>query len=86
STQWAYFDGQGGFSYGSEASFSSDDGLAYGGSPGGEKGTYRVAGDQVYLTFADGSQGVATVKIRQNDGRITELMYEGDLYAAELCE
>ena len=82
-----YFDGQGNFSYSSESSFSSEAGMAYGGGQNpANRGTYRVTGNQVYLTFGDGSSGVATIKMQQNDGRITELMYEGQLYATGLCE
>lgn len=79
------FDGNGRFSYGSETSFGSKEGMAYGGSPV-NGGTYRIEGDKVYLTFSDGSTGAATVHMRQNDGRITELMYNGELYATGLCE
>lgn len=79
------FDGQGGFSYGSESSFSSGAGIAYG-SGGGDRGTYRVSGNKVYLTFSDGSTGVANVHMKQNNGMITELMYEGTLYASGLCD
>ncbi|RMI25490.1 MAG: hypothetical protein D6681_01460 [Calditrichaeota bacterium] len=86
STTWAYFDGQGNFTYGSEAAYTGSEGSMYNQSPGGEMGQYRVMGNQVLLYFADGSQGVATVHVRQPDGRITELMYEGDLYAVQLCD
>ena len=82
-----YFDGQGNFSYSSEASFSGDAGIAYGGDQGsGQGGTYRIVGNQVYLQFNDGTSGVAQINMQQNDGRITELMYEGTLYATGLCE
>lgn len=79
------FDGQGRFSYGSESSFSSGAGQAYG-QGGGNSGTYRVGGNQVYLTFSDGSTSVARVQMKQNNGTITELMYNGTLYATGLCE
>lgn len=82
-----YFDGQGNFSYSSEASFSGDAGIAYGGDQGsGQGGTYRIVGNQVYLQFNDGTSGVAQINMQQDDGRITELMYEGTLYANGLCE
>lgn len=82
-----YFDGQGNFSYSSESSFSGDAGMAYGGNQGaGNGGTYRVAGNQVRLQFNDGTTGVAQINMQQDDGRITELMYEGTLYGAGLCE
>jgi hypothetical protein len=79
------FDGRGRFVYGSESSFSSSAGMAYGASPG-SGGSYRVIGDKVHITFGDGSTGVAAVNFRQNDGRITELMYDGKLYGMALCE
>jgi hypothetical protein len=82
-----YFDGQGNFSYSSESSFSGDAGMAYGGNQGaGNGGTYRVMGNQVHLQFNDGTTGVAQINMQQDDGRITELMYEGTLYGAGLCE
>lgn len=79
------FDGAGRFTYGTESSFSGSSGSGYGSGPG-SGGTYRVSGDSVHLTFSDGSTGTATVNMRQNDGRITELMFNGQLYAAGLCE
>ena len=87
STGWVFFDGQGNFSYGSESSFSSQDGNAYGGNNNSaNKGQYRVEGGRVVLTFSDGSTGIAEVHFRQDDGRITELKYNGDLYGAALCD
>lgn len=84
STMRAAFDGMGRFSYGGESSFSAKEGLAYSGSPS-SGGTYRVEGDNVYLTFGDGSTGTATVHFRQADGTITELMFNGKLYGSGLC-
>ena len=82
-----FFDGQGGFSYGQESSFSSGAGLAYGSQGGGaNRGRYRVENNRVMLTFGDGSSGVANVYNRAGNGRITELMYEGQLYAPQLCD
>jgi hypothetical protein len=82
-----YFDGQGNFSYSSESSFSGDAGIAYGNNQSADNGgTYRVVGNQVHLQFNDGTTGVAQINMRQDDGRITELMYEGTLYATGLCE
>jgi len=86
SSSWAYFDGQGNFSYGSESSFSSDAGNAYGGDNGGSRGTYRISGDTIYFSYPDGSSDTATVYMRQDDGRITEVKYDGSVYAAGLCE
>ena len=82
-----FFDGQGGFSYGQESSFSSGAGLAYGSQGGGaNRGRYRVENNRVVLTFGDGSSGVANVYNRAPNGRITELMYKGQIYAPQLCE
>jgi hypothetical protein len=36
--------------------------------------------------FPDGSQSQASITMVQNDGRITELTFEGKLYAKALCE
>ena len=82
-----YFDGRGQFNYSSEASFSSNAGIAHGsgGNPT-NSGRYNVQGNRVILIFNDGSQGLAAVHMQQNDGRITELKYEGTLYATGLCE
>ena len=80
-----WFDGAGRFSTRSESSFSGSAGSGYGSGPG-SGGTYRIAGDEVRLTFGDGSTGTARVNMRQADGRITELMFNGQLYATGLCE
>lgn len=86
-TGWAQFDGRGNFTYGSEASFSSGAGLYHsGGGNADGGGTYRVMGKQIQLMFSDGSTGVAKVVMQQNSGRITEVMYEGTLYAVGLCQ
>jgi len=86
STDWASFDGRGGFKYGSDSSFSSDAGLYYGGDgDSGNSGTYRIQGDKIQLTFSDGSSDTAYVHYRQDDGSITEVKYEGKLYGASLC-
>ena len=82
-----FFDGQGGFSYGQESSFSSGAGLAYGSQGGGaNRGRYRVENNRVILSFGDGSSGVANIYNRSGNGRITELMYEGQLFAPQLCD
>ena len=61
--------------------------MAYGGNQGtGNGGIYRVVGNQVQLQFNDGTTGVAQINMQQDDGRITELMYEGTLYGTGLCE
>jgi hypothetical protein len=79
------FDGRGGFRYSSESSFSSGAGSAYSGGNPASSGTYRIVGNNVYLTFNDGKTGTAQVHMRQSNGAITELMYGGQLYAAALC-
>lgn len=84
-TQSAQFDGQGNLIYSSESSFSSNEGLAYGGS-GGTRGVYQVQGNTVNIRLEDGSEFMAQVNMRQNDGRITELMIDGKLWAGALCE
>ena len=87
STKWAYFDGRGNFQYGSESSFSSDAGITYGGENNNEKrGTYRVSGNNVTLTYSDGSSDTAKVETRLNDGSITVLKYAEELYAKQLCD
>lgn len=85
SSNRAQFDGRGQFSYGGESSFNVQSGMGYGQS-GRAVGSYQVRGNQVQLRFADGSSGTATVHHRSGDGRITELMYAGKLYAGGLCE
>ena len=51
-----------------------------------DRGTYRIDGNQVHLTFGDGSTGTATIKVRQNDGRITELMGRWDYSSPGVLE
>lgn len=85
STRRLTFDGQGRWSHGSESSFSGSAGSAYG-SGGGEGGSYRVQGERILYATDAGEQGVATVNMRQDDGRITEIMLDGELYAKSLCE
>lgn len=80
-----WFDGVGRFTYGAESSFSGSAGSGYGSGPK-SGGAYRVSGNVVHLTFGDGSAGTAKVNMRQNDGRITELMFNGQLYATGLCD
>lgn len=86
STASIEFDGQGNAMYGgSESSFSSNEGLAYGGG-GGTRGVYQVRGDDVRIQLEDGTDITARINMRQNDGRITELMTNGKLWATGLCE
>lgn len=79
------FDGQGNAIYSSESSYSGNAGMAYGNS-GGTRGQYQVEGNQVRIRLEDGSNVMAQVNMRQNDGRITELMANGKLWATGLCE
>lgn len=79
------FDGQGNAMYSSESSYSGNAGMAYGNS-GGTRGQYQVEGNQVTIRLEDGSNVVAQVNMRQNDGRITELMANGKLWATGLCQ
>lgn len=85
-TRKLVFDGQGNFQFGSEASFSSDDGIAYGGNPNIETGTYSVGEGSVTLYYSSGEKYTFKINMRQDNGMITELMYDGTLYATGLCE
>jgi hypothetical protein len=87
-TQKVYFDGQGRFTTGTETGFDVPEVVGYGLSSG-EGGTYQVTGnnkgDQIILTFPDGSVGAARVYHVGGDGVIYEVEYEGQVYAAGLC-
>ena len=85
-TQKIVFDGQGHFQFGSESSFSSDAGLAYSGNPNVKTGAYSVNERTVTLYYQDGDTYQFQIKMRQNNGMITELIYNGTLYATGLCE
>jgi hypothetical protein len=84
-TQKIVFDGQGNFQIGSESSFSSNSGIAYGGNPSIETGTYGVGESTVTLRYRSGETYVFKINMRQDNGIITELMYSGTLYAKGLC-
>lgn len=85
SSNRAWFDGNGRFSYGVESSFSGSAGQGY--SQGsGNTGAYRVLGDKVVLKFNDGTTSTAAVHFRLTDGTITEVMYDGKLYGQGLCQ
>jgi len=79
------FDGNGNWTMGSESSFSSDAGSAYSGGGIDDAGTYSVSGRQIFYATRGGEQGVATVNMQQNDGRITEIYVGEDLYSPSLC-
>jgi hypothetical protein len=87
-TRKTYFDGQGRFTTGTETGFDIPEAVGYGLSSG-EGGSYQVTGnnkgDQIVLTFPDGSVGVARVYHVGGDGVIYEVEYEGQVYAAGLC-
>jgi hypothetical protein len=85
STSRITFDGRGHWSMGSESSFSSDAGSAYSGGGVDNSGVYRINGRQVIYATNSGEQGVATVNMQQNDGRITEIYVGEDLYSPSLC-
>jgi hypothetical protein len=86
STRKIVFDGQGNFSFGSESSFSSDAGIAYGGNPNTSSGKYKVGERTVTLYYQDGNISEFLINMRQDNGMITELMNKGTLYAKALCE
>lgn len=81
-----YFDGKGNFTFGNESSFSGDAGMAYSGNPNVQRGTYRVEQNVVMLQFQTGEIIQAEINMRQDNGRITELMHKGKLYATSLCD
>jgi hypothetical protein len=85
-TQKIVFDGQGNFQFGSESSFSSGAGIAYGGNPNVKTGKYSVGERTVTLYYQDGDIYEFKINMRQDNGMITELMYSGTLYATGLCE
>ena len=84
-TQHVSFDGKGHYSYGSQSSYSGN-GDGYAGGDGGYSGTYRVQGNTVTLTESDGSQYKLTVFFVQDSGEITEVKYDGTIYAKSLCD
>jgi hypothetical protein len=85
-TQKIVFDGQGNFQFGSESSFSSNAGNAYGSNPNAQTGTYTVSESTVTLRFQSGETYVVKINMRQDNGTITELMHSGTLYAKGLCD
>lgn len=84
-TNRLYFDGRGHWTMRSETYSSGEAGL-YGGQAQGPSGTYVVQGDRIYYTTADGERGVGMVKMRQDSGRITEIVVDGTFYATGLCD
>jgi hypothetical protein len=86
STRKLVFDGQGNYQFGNESSFSGDAGLAYSGDPNVETGTYRVGESTVTLNNQSGQTYQFKIKIRENNGMITCIEYDGALYSTSLCE
>jgi hypothetical protein len=86
-TNTLYFDGKGNFKFGSESAYSGSEGLAYtDGSQGLEFGTYTITSNQVHFRFQNGETYTMTIKMVQNNGQITELMFGEKLYASGLCD
>jgi hypothetical protein len=85
STSRITFDGQGRWSMGSESSFSGDAGSAYSGGGVDNSGSYTITGKQVLYTTSTGEQGIARINMQQNDGHITEIYVDNDLYSPSLC-
>ncbi len=84
-TEHVSFDGKGHYRYGSESSYSGN-GDGYAGGDGGYSGTYNVQGNTILLTASDGSQYKVTVFFVQDSGEITEVKYDGTVYAKSLCD
>ena len=85
-TEHVTFDGRGHYTYGSQSSYSGG-GDGYSGGDGGYSGTYRVVGNKgVILTASDGSQYRVAIYYVQQSGEITELKYDGTIYAKSLCD
>ncbi|MCB9686449.1 MAG: hypothetical protein H6738_08900 [Alphaproteobacteria bacterium] len=97
STQRMSFDGKGSVAWGSELVGGGDikdslgDTTASWSVISGNQnqttsvGTYAIQGDEVRISWPDGTGQTCTVHFRQGDGRITELMCGGKLYGAPLC-
>ncbi len=86
STDRISFDGKGNFIYGTETSFSSDAGLYSNDDNNSQRGTYSVEGNNIYITFTDGSKYTLQVYVQQDWGEITEIKYGEKVYAKQLCE
>ncbi len=87
-TKSLYFDGKGNFSYGSESAYSGDNGIYANSSGNGRKfsGTYKVSGKIITLNFFDGYNYELKISFIQQSGEITEVDYDGTVYAKALCE
>ncbi len=87
-TQSLYFDGKGNFAYGSESAYSGDNGIYSSPSGNGRNfsGKYNLSGKTLTLDFFDGNNYDLKVTFIQQSGEITEIVYDGTLYAKALCE
>jgi hypothetical protein len=82
-----YFDGRGSFQYKSETSFSSNAGsYSNDGNNGVSTGKYDIKGNSIILYFPDGTTGYADVFFKQDNGSISEIKYDGTIYAKSLCD
>ena len=87
STTKVYFDGKGSFQYKSETSFSSNAGsYSNDGNDGVSTGRYDIKGNSIVLYFPDGTTGYADVYFKQDNGSISEIKYDGTIYAKNLCD
>lgn len=87
-TKSLFFDGKGNFSYGSESAYSGDNGI-YANPAGNERnfsGTYKVIGNKITLNFFDGYNYDLKISFIQQSGEITEIEYDGTVYAKSLCD
>jgi hypothetical protein len=86
-TRRIYFDGTGRFVYGTLSEVGTPEVIGYGQGQG-DPGSYRVLGsnrgDEVHLTFDNGSQVVVYVH-HVYQGTIMELWYDDMVYAPGLC-
>jgi hypothetical protein len=86
-TRRIYFDGNGRFVYGTLSEVGTPEVIGYGQGQG-DPGSYRVLGsdrgDEVHLTFDNGSQVVVYVH-HVYQGMIMELWYDDMVYAPGLC-
>jgi len=86
STDRITFDGKGNFAYGTETSFSSDAGIYDNDNNNTQRGIYTVDGNNIYVTFNDGSKYTLQIYVQQDRGEITEIKYGEKVYAKALCE
>ena len=86
-TKSLYFDGKGNFAYGSQSAYSGDNGIYSSSGSGREfSGTYKVNGKIVTLNFFDGYNYDLKIFFTKQSGEISEVDYDGTVYAKSLCE